>query len=530
MNRRLVVLALITTMVLLGSGAALLRAEDKAADKGAATAPLGPHEERLYQLFERQLNLLTLILSAIVGVLAIVQVLLSLAEYRRQNSLRKQTDEFIKQNADQAERTAALMRQFMDQNSRQTEAMTTQTRDLITQSMRQAEQTAAQTAAQAREFMERTTRSYTDNLTHTNLIMQRMAELIGSMKNMTDLATQSQELALNVEKKLKETEAQKREALQELAEKVRTLAEGRDTRFNKRLQHDLADAVEEVNHTQFTYGASGAELPAVVHLVRGYHYSVIAGNYRRGDEEFGKVIADARSSPRQREIAHYNRGINRANLRQYDPALADFQEAGKLNPANLFYQFYLFDTALLKAREDGGDPGNLAVEFQKLIQEVRRAGDDALCEPLSRRGLLNRVLLSYASLLVFNTRKYGEAERLLQDPAVQEDLFAGYLALAAKKEKDPAAVLDADAVNLCLERAKAGHGSAIEQRSRLLRGLILQQCYRWSSNHENDLKALRPQLLADVAFLERAGGASLTVFSPLTQKNEPLQRIREQIG
>jgi hypothetical protein len=513
MNRRIVVLVFITAMVLLGSGAAPLRAEEKAADRGgaanaAAVAPLGPNEERLYQLFERQLNLLTLILSAIVGVLAIVQVLLSLAEYRRQNSLRKQTDEFIKQNADQAERTTTLMRQFMDQNSRQTEAMMTQTRELIAQSIRQAEQAAAQTAAHARDFMERTTRSFADNLSHTNLIMQRIAELIFSMKNMTDLATQSQELALKVEKKIKENEEQKRQALQELAEKVRPLAEGRDTRFNKTVQHSLADAVEEVNHTQFTYGASGAELPAVVHLVRGYHYSVIAGNYRRGDEEFGKVIADPKSSPRQREIAYYNRGINGANMRQYDRALDDFKEASKLNPTNLFYQFYRLDTLLLKAREDGGDPGKLAAEFKNLTLAVRRAGDESLCEPLSRRQLLGRVLLSYASLLVFNTRNYREAERLLRDPEVQEDLFANYLTLAAKKEEDVTAALDAETVGGCLEKAKAGHGSAIEQRSRLLRGMILQQCYRWSSNHENDLKALRPQLLADVAFLERGGAAA----------------------
>lgn len=247
------------------------------ATPGNATSgvPNSSSEERVARLIERQLDWLNTVLAIVGSVFAALGVVfvvfsawIQYRDHQRQTSLDKQTHDFVARSATQAE-----------------------------------------TSAQ-----------------HMYRIMEGTGELITSVKRMSDLAAKGQQLAEKIEKERQAARREKRQQLQRLDADLRLLAEGAHTRFNKSELALWRSAAEGVNRIRYTWGARDNELPAAAHLVCGLDHSV-NGNYRSGAEDFRKVIDHKRATPKQKEIAFYNRGINHASLGQYDLAIKDFEMA-----------------------------------------------------------------------------------------------------------------------------------------------------------------------------------------------------------
>lgn len=166
-------------------------------------------------------------------------------------------------------------------------------------------------------------------------------------------------------------------------------------------------------------------------------------------------------------------------------------------------------------------------DFEDLVKAIRGAGDGLRCEPLTQQQLLTRALLDYADLLI-DAGKHDEGIPILSSEALKENLFAMFMSLRAERQQGTA--IRPEAVASCRDKAEAAYRSEIEPRSRLLRGMILQKCCSWSPDGNATALALRSQLLADVALLEKQEGANSTAFSPVTRKNERLPKIRDQIS
>lgn len=483
-------------------------------DAAAAQAPMSS-EDKLIQMFDTQLGTLNTLMILGGTILTLLGVVAALWSWR--SSIR-QDEEQKKREADfreQAKQQMLRLEQLARISAEQHQQMTTITVSLL---------------QQTQHFMANTAEQNKASVEKTNAVLDQTAGLISSMHGLTETAREGQELALRVKKDFEETQAQKKKAIEALKEDIRPFA-----RHFNRFKPDfggLRDKADAITQVQMTYGVRESELPYESFVIRGYFYTLVPGNYRLGAQQFDKALEAGSADTECREIALYNRGINRANLRQYKEAIEDFQAAEALNRENLFYRFYRLDTRLLRARSAPEEGRQEFTELSRGFDELRPAVEDqtadAACQPLNQRGLLVRVLMSHTSLCIWHLEDFAKAEQLLGHPWLKDDLFALNLRLVAatraKKLPDP------ELLKVCLKKADPAYRRASELRSKILRGLIYAQCCKWAGGERlKELENLRPRLLGHTELLERESGSEVTVFSTLTQNNEPIEVIRSQI-
>jgi tetratricopeptide (TPR) repeat protein len=439
----------------------------------AAADTLSHNEELLYQLYAGQLHWLTVLMGVVGGAFTLLgvffvgfQVWMQIRDAQRQRSLQQQTEDAIKRTNEQARVTAE----------------------------------------------------------HTNTIMERMAELINAMCNMTDLANQSQRNVASLAETIRNWELRKEQSLTDLHRQLITFAL-KYNRFNVPAR-ELDYAFQAISSVRTTWRVEEEELPIEALLVQGLHDTLKYGDNARAIREFTKVIDSPRAGKELKEQALLNRGINRANLQQYADASKDFEAATRENPQNLLYQFYRLDTKLLEARErnDANAALKLLPNFEKLAEQTRSKA--FLSAPIDNAELRARVARSYGSLLIFQAHKYDEAEALLSQGFLLHDAFAPYLRLCAFDQAHrpaPGSLLPD-----YLKRSLSEYQRRQEPRGQLLRGMILAQCYHWAGD-QNALLRLKDELMKVVDTLGGMFGTETTVFSPITQRNERLDEIRQQI-
>ena len=439
-----------------------------AAGGASAAEPMSADEQRLYMLFERHLNTLSWIIAVVGAVFVALQFWFQYQEGKRERAQRSHVDQLNKR---------------------------------------------------------------TDDLMH------RTAELIASMNGMVSLATQGQETVKSLQTELQQMKEQFKQAQEEAAarERERLAAEvdlraeltsflGRYNRFHMHPQH-LRDAEERIRKLQLDHQVRNDKLPPEALIVRGLFHTLIRSNNQVGNDEFNEALARPDFPAHLRQKVLLNRGINHANLQKYAAALEDFEELEKLDPTNLLYRFYRLDTQLMLARQAPGGSADLTKLAGELETLARGLEGEVFCEPVKPRELRIRVLRSLGSALLGAGRP-DDALVWLRDRTLDNDGSALYLRLRAL-EAEGVGSLPPDDVAACRARAEAEQRRAAEPRSRLLRGMIVGQCLAWLGDpqlarHKQDLRDV-------VTAIQAEQGGDVSIFSPLSQRNEPIDVILKQI-
>ena len=354
-----------------------------------------------------------------------------------------------------------------------------------------------------------------------------MGALLNTTTKMIDLSRANQQDVLAVRQALEQHEKRKSEAVEEMLRQVFAF-EPRYHRFNIP-GLALDEIARTISNLQIKFDLAETRLPMEAWLIMGYYFTIRKSDNKKAIEELTKIVNNKDSSADLLEKAYFNRGINQVNLGNYDAALKDFSSAMQKNSGNCAYRHYYVDTKLLKMRSDRQIVDNSRVnelvgEFAELHHRLQQEEYEA--HPLGRQTLRMRFCRSYASLLIFDAKEYAKAQAVLRDlPESDASLLFLGLVLDAKTNKP----LIEEEIARCLTLTRDELERSIEGRSRILRGMILAQCYAWLGNR-NSMESEKSALRGEIDRLKREIGPLVSVFSPISQKNESLNLILEQIN
>jgi hypothetical protein len=361
--------------------------------------------------------------------------------------------------------------------------------------------------------------------TQIETFMTNSSNLISTTDKMMQISSKGQEDVLQIKQHMEIEKKERENEIRELEfDTISFIAT--HGRFDLNRQ-ELEKIMEHISMVERKTGITN--LPIEAFLIKGYFRSVIQSSYEWGIEEFNKVIEkETLLKPR----ALLNRGINRANLNDYDGAIDDIQNAIKSRQGNILYEFYLLDTKLLKSRKEKAFTGKpelqneLLAKLEDLFNRCMQPTAPDLGEGMKLSQLQIRIGTDLASLLIWECNKSILDVNAVLDTVPQVSLIL-FLKLECKNKYDT--IPDTDSLlNQCIKMLSQDYAGSIESKSKILRGLSLAQCYSWKKDRDalNDIKI---KLRGDTDILKQTIGEKVTIFSPISRKNESAVEIIKQI-
>jgi hypothetical protein len=291
-----------------------------------------------------------------------------------------------------------------------------------------------------------------------------------------------------------------------------------------------------INQTERSVGTPN--LPTSAFLIRGYYASLEESNSLWGIQEFTRVIdrTDDLLIPR----ALLNRGINRANLGQYNLATEDIQRALNERQGNLLYKFYLVDTQLLEARHNVTITGNpispnlinsLRTDLFFLFNNCLGATAVEPGEEMRLSLLQIRIVSDLLSFLIWNVDDSGvEVRQILDNLPVNvcEHIFILFFKFTNQRRLNVLQHNDVDLENW-VGKVRGEYQISVELNRKILRGMFLLHGYCWQNN-VNLLNEFKLTLSHDVNIFGQRFGQGVTIFSPISQQNRFIPEILNEIA
>lgn len=351
------------------------------------------------------------------------------------------------------------------------------------------------------------------------------SDLIATTNTMMQISAQGQQNVLKIKEIMEKEEAERKVEISELEfDTISFIAS--NGRFFLNMP-ELNKIMEHISRVEIKVGIK--KLPIGAFLIKGYFISVKQSNYKWGIDQFDQVIEkETPLKPR----ALLNRGINRANLNDYERAIEDIQNAIKSRPGNMLYEFYLLDTKLLHARKEETLTGKtnlkneLLSKFTELFNRCMQQSAPEPGEEMKLAQLLNRIGTDLASLLIWECSESISKVNEVLDIIPSKKSIVLFLKLECIFKNNT--IPDNGLLDHCIESLSQEYENSAELNGKILRGLSILQCHLWNKD-QNAFNAIKPKVRGNADVFKQTFGEEAIVFSPISRKNESIVEIINQI-